>query len=155
MIERVGDQDDDCKFLGNDKLDEKLVGTWKEPGPFRRDLDELSKMIFGSFQREIEENRYEGTNCYWYNYVFVTKDHKILSCVESDFCDIDEESNSCELVDLDELSDLEAGNAPDKQALSYIEDHVKAIKPYLEQLSSIEAKKQAADMIRALVYKKE
>lgn len=150
--DKVEDRDDECKFLGNHKLDRKLVGTWQKPGPFRKDWDELTNMIWESFRRDLEYDKYERTNGWWYNYVFVTKNHQMFSCVESDFFDIKEEGR---IADFNNYTEEQLGEGPDKQNLAYIEEHVKALKPLLRDLKSDKFKKEAADMIRGLVYAKE
>jgi hypothetical protein len=150
--DRVANRDDECKFLGNYKLDEKLIGTWQKPGPFRKDWDELTDMIWKSFERDIEDGKYESTNCYWFNYIFVTKDHLMFSCVESDFEDIKAEGR---IADFNNYTEEQLDDGPDKQNLAYIEEHVKAIKPLLRELKSDKFKKEAADMIRGLLDKKE
>lgn len=150
--DRVEGYDDECKFLGNHKLDRKLVGTWKDPGPFRKDWDELTNMIWESFRRDLEYDKYERTNGWWMNYVFVTKDHMMFSCVESDFEDIKAEGR---IADFNNYTEEQLDDGPDKQNLAYIEEHVKALKPLLKELKSDKFKKEAADMIRGLVYEKE
>ena len=150
--DRVASHDDDCKFLGNHKLASELIGTWKKPGPFRKDWDELTDMIWKSFEREIEEDRYERTNCFWFNYIFVNKNHQMFSCVESDFEDIKEEGR---LADFNNYTEEQLNEGPDKQNLAYIEEHVNALKPLLRELKFDKFKKEAADMIRGLVYAKE
>lgn len=150
--DKVEDRDDDCKFLGNHKLDRKLVGTWQKPGPFRKDWDELTDMIWKSFERDIEDGKYESTNCYWYNYVFVSKDHLMFSCVESDFEDIKAEGR---IADFNNYTEEQLDDGPDKQNLAYIEEHVKALKPLLRELNGDKFKKEATDMIRDLIDAKE
>lgn len=150
--DRVAGYDDDCKFLGNHKLDRKLVGTWKKPGPFRKDWDELAHLIWNTFERDIEDGKYESTNCYWFNYVFVAKNHQMFSCVESDFEDIKAEGR---IADFNNYTEEQLDEGPDKQNLAYIEEHVKALKPLLKELKSDKFKKEAADMIRGLVDAKE
>lgn len=147
----IGDRDNKCKFLGNYKLDDKLFGTWQKPGPFHKDWDELSDMIWKSFGRDIEDDKYESTNACWYNYVFVTKDHQMFSCVESDLRDIKEDSR---LADFNNYTEEKLEEGPDKQTLSYIKDHVNAIKPLLNELKSDEFKKAASDMISSLISSK-
>lgn len=146
--DRVYDQDDDCKFLGNHKLDENLIGTWQKPGPFHKDWDELTDMIWDTFERDIEDGKYESTNCYWYNYVFVSNDHKMFSCVESDFSDIKAEGR---IADFDGYTEDELDNGPDMQTIAYIKDHVNAIKPLLKKLKFDRFKKEAVDMISSLI----
>lgn len=150
--DRVAGYDDDCKFLGNHKLDRKLVGTWQKPGPFRKDWDELTNMIWESFRRDLEDGKYERTNCCWFNYVFVTKNHQMFSCVESDFDDITEEGR---IADFNNYTEEQLDEGPDKQNLAYIEEHVNALKPLLRDLKSDKFKKEAADMIRGLLDAKE
>ena len=150
--DRVADRDDECKFLGNHKMPSEMIGTWQNPGPFRKDWDELTDMIWKSFEREIEEDRYESTNCYWYNYVFVNKNHLMFSCVESDFDDIKEEGR---LADFNNYTEDQIDDGPDKQTLSYIKEHVEAIKSRLKELKSDKFKKEATDMIRGLLEEKE
>ena len=150
--DKVSDRDDECNFLGNYKLDDKFFGTWKNPGPFHKDWDELTNMIWASFRRDIEDDKYERTNGWWNNYVFVTKDHQMFSCVESSFSCIKAEGR---IADFNNYTEEQLDDGPDKQNLAYIEDHVKAIKPLLKELKSDKFKKEAADMIRGLVCEKE
>lgn len=150
--DKVADRDDDCKFLGNHKIDRNIIGTWQKPGPFRKDWDELAHLIWNTFERDIEDGKYERTNCYWFNYVFVTKNHQMFSCVESDFYDITEEGR---IADFNNYTEEQLDEGPDKQNLAYIEEHVKALKPLLKELKSDKFKKEAADMIRGLVDAKE
>ena len=146
--DEVYDQDDDCKFLGNHKLSSEMIGTWAKPGPYRKDWDELSAMIWNSFERDIEDDKYERTNCYWYNYVFVSNDHKMFSCVESDFSDIKAEGR---IADFNNYTEDELETGPDMQTIAYIEEHVNAIKPLLKKLKFDRFKKEATDMISGLI----
>lgn len=152
VMDRVDDKDDDCNFLGNHKMPSEMIGTWKNPGPFRKDWDELADMIWESFERDIEDDRYERTNCYWFNYVFVNKNHQMFSCVESDFFDIKEEGR---LADFNNYTEDQLNEGPDKQTISYIKEHVNVIKSRLKELKSDKFKTEAANMIRGLLDKKE
>ena len=118
----------------------------------RKDWDELADMIWKSFERDIEDDRFERTNCYWFNYVFVNKNHQMFSCVESDFFDIKEEGR---LADFNNYTEEQLNEGPDKQTLSYIKEHVEVIKSRLKELKSDKFKKEAADMIRGLLSEKE
>ena len=152
ISDKVDDKDDDCKFLGNHKMPSEMIGTWQKPGPFRKDWDELADLIWKSFEREIEDDRFERTNCYWFNYVFVNKNHQMFSCVESDFYDIKEEGR---LADFNNYTEDQLNEGPDKQTLSYIKEHVEVIKTRLKELKSDKFKKEAEEMIRGLLCEKE
>jgi hypothetical protein len=150
ILECVCERDLDHEFLGNETLPDELCGSWDKEGPFMKDWNELTDMIWEAFREDINNYKYESTNCYWYKYYFITKDYKIYSSVERRLCEV---SNEKLIVDLGALSEDAAEGAADKQTLSYIEEHVTEIFAKFKALKSDSAKEKAYKMIEKLPHK--
>lgn len=152
ILECVGERDHDHAFLGNETLPEEKCGSWRNEGPFMLDWNELSDMIWEAFREEINDYKYESTNCYWYRYYFITKDYKLYTSVEQRLCNVSEEKL---VVDLGALSEDEAEGAADKQTLSYMEEYIDRIRLNFKELKSDKAKEKAYKMIEKLPHKKD
>ena len=154
VFDRFSDQDeghnDDTLYIGT-LVSSEDVGGYNCPGPFRKLWDELSDMIWNSFSRQLNENRFEGTNCYWYNYLFIGKDYKIYSCVESNFEDIKDDDP---ILDLSELSEEDADNAEDKETLEFIKDACNEIQAQFKKLKNPDFKDKAYALIHELPTEK-
>ena len=113
---------------------------------FEEDWNELTSMLWDSY-RETMGPDFEGTNCYYYRFYAVTKDHKLVTFISrGDFSDGDEE-----LLDFDTVSEEQANSAADVQILSYIYEHCKSIENYLSDLKDKEFRQKAIAAIKELI----
>ena len=113
---------------------------------FDKDWDELTTMLWTSF-RDVMGPNFEGTNCYYYRFYAVTKDHKLVTFVSrGDLSDPDEE-----LLDLDTISEDVADSAEDRQLLKYITEKCANIRRLLSEVKTDKFKKEAFDEIKKLL----
>ena len=116
---------------------------------FEEDWDELTTMLWDSY-RETMGPDFEGTNCYYYRFYAVTKDHKLISFVSrGDLSDPDEV-----LLDLDTVSEDQANSAADVQTLGYIYNKCESIENYLNDLKDEEFREKAINRIKAMICEK-
>lgn len=113
---------------------------------FEEDWDELTKMLWDSYRETMGPN-FESTNCYYYRFYAVTRDHKLVSFISrGDFSDGDEV-----LIDLDTVSEEQANSAADAQTLGYIYENCRSIEDYLSDLKDEEFRKKAIAAIKELI----
>ncbi len=116
---------------------------------FEEDWDELCTMLWDSY-RETMGPDFESTNCYYYRFYAVTKDHKLVTFVSrGDFSDPDEV-----LIDLDTVSEDQANSAADVQTLGYIYQKCESIENYLNELKDEEFREKAINRIKAMICEK-
>lgn len=116
---------------------------------FEEDWDELTHMLWDSY-RETMGPDFESTNCYYYRFYAVTKDHKLVTFISrGDLSDGDEV-----LLDLDTVSEEQANSAPDVQTLGYIYEHCESIENYLNDLKDEEFREKAINRIKAMICEK-
>lgn len=159
-----GDEDggtDDYEYF--DYVQESNVDgrhTGKERGPhclfsqtedldddFEKDWDSLSEQIWDAFRSKMRVNMFEGTNCYWYRFFAITKDHRLVTFVSrGDMSDGDEE-----IVDLDTYSQEQADTAADYELLGYIQEKCEGIKSNLSDMTHDEIRQKAIAAIKELI----
>lgn len=116
---------------------------------FEEDWDELCTMMWDSY-RETMGPDFEGTNCYYYRFYAVTKDHKLVTFISrGDFSDGDEV-----LVDLDTVSEEQANSAADAQTLGYIYEKCESIENLLNDLKDEEFREKAINRIKQMISEK-
>jgi len=117
---------------------------------FEEDWAALCTMLWDSY-RDIMGPDFEGTNCYYYRFYAVTKDHKLVTFISrGDLSDGDEE-----LLDFDTISEEDADSAEDKQCLNYITEHCSKICDLLSAIQNSKFKNEAFDEIAKLLPKTE
>ena len=114
---------------------------------FEKDYDELSHMLHSSFGNVLDPD-YTHTNCYWWRYYAVTKDHEIVTWISRG--DIFDKTPKV-LKRLTSYSEDEAEQAADKQLLGKISYRVSEIQTYLSRLKYDENKKEAIKEIKTLI----
>lgn len=140
----------DGTHTGPERRDHCLCyDTREQEVAFEEDWDELCTMLWDSY-RETMGPDFEGTNCYYYRFYAVTKDHKLVTFVSrGDFSDPDEV-----LLDLDTVSEEQANSAPDVQTLGYIYQKCESIENYLNDLKDDEFREKAINRIKAMICEK-
>lgn len=114
---------------------------------FDKDWDSLSEQIWDAFRSKMREGMYESTNCYWYRYFAVTKDHKLVTFVSrGDMSDGDKV-----IVDLDTYSEKQAETAADYELLGYIQEKCAGIKENLSDITHDEIRQKAIAEIKELL----
>lgn len=137
----------DGTHTGPERRDHCLCyDTREQEVAFEEDWDELCTMLWDSY-RETMGPDFEGTNCYYYRFYAVTKDHKLVTFVSrGDLSDGDEV-----LVDLDTVSEEQANSAADVQTLGYIYQKCESIENYLNDLKDDEFREKAINRIKEII----
>ena len=140
----------DGTHTGPERRDHCLYyDTPEQEVAFEEDWDELTTMLWDSY-RETMGPDFEGTNCYYYRFYAVTKDHKLISFISrGDLSDPDEV-----LLDLDTVSEDQANSAADVQTLGYIYNKCESIENYLNDLKDEEFREKAINRIKAMICEK-
>ena len=104
-------------------------------------------MLHSSFGNVLDAD-FSHTNCYWWRYYAVTKNHEIITWISRG--DIFDKTPTV-LKSLTSYSEDEAEQAADKQLLGKISYRVSEIKNYLSRLKYDKNKEEALKEIKSLI----
>lgn len=138
----------DGRYTGKERRNHCLCPQTKElDDDFEKDWDELTEQIWDAFRSKLSDGMFEGTNCYWYRFFAITKEHKIVTFVSRG----DMSDGDTVVVDLETYTKEQAETAADNELLGYIQERCRRIKSYLSDITHDEIRQKAIAEIKELI----
>ena len=112
----------------------------------RKDWEALTDDLWKSFSNALEAN-FNGTNCYWRRFYYITKDHKVKATVDRRVHELTADCLDELILDLDTYSEHAAEMASDDDKLESIDEHLTYINHLIGDINHDETKNKVCEML--------
>lgn len=116
----------------------------------QNDWEALIEDLWHTFSNALEAD-FEGTNCYWRRYYYITKDHKVKATVNNRVSGLTADCLDELILDLDTYSEHAAEMASDNDKLESIDKHLTSIDYLLDDIKHDETKVKICEKLTNLI----